>query len=208
MVVNRRTALRQFLVISAGAALLPSCLQDRSKSTILLKNFQIGAHEEASLAELAETIIPATSTPGAKDISAHLFALKMLDDCYSKDDREKFLKGLQQLDEAAKTASGQSFVKCTSAQREALIGEIEGRIASGKGAPSSGNGTASSGTGAHAAGGGPASSTGELNFCYSVMKRLTILAYSSSQFFLTKVHVYELVPGRYHGCVPVKSVPA
>ena len=118
MNVNRRTALRQFLVISAGAALLPSCLQDRSKSTILLKNFQVDEAEEKLLAELAETIIPATSTPGAKDISAHLFALKMLDDCYSREDQKKFLKGLQQLEEAARAATGQSFIKCTPAQRE------------------------------------------------------------------------------------------
>lgn len=177
MNINRRTALRQFLVISAGAALLPSCLQDQAKSTILLKNFQIGAHEEKLLAELADTIIPATSTPGAKDISAHLFALKMLDDCYTEDDRKKFLKGLQQLDDAAKTAHGQSFIKCTPAQRESLIGGIENKTV-------------------------PAS---ELGFCYSMMKRLTILAYSSCQFFLTKVKVYELVPARYHGCVPVKN---
>lgn len=195
MIVNRRTALKQFLVISAGAALLPSCLQDRAKSTILLKNFQIGAHEETSLAELAETIIPATSTPGAKDISAHLFALKMLDDCYTPEDREKFLKGLQQLDETARTTSGQSFIKCTPAQREALIGGIESRVAA----------AGSSVKGSPAATGGSASSTSELDFCYSVMKRLTILAYSSSQFFLTKVHVYELVPGRYRGCVPVTN---
>jgi hypothetical protein len=179
MIVNRRTALKSFLVISAGAALLPSCLQDQSKSTILLKNFQIDGQQEKLLAELAETIIPATSTPGAKDISAHLFALKMLDDCYSKEDQKKFLKGVQQLEEAAKTTTGQSFIKCTPAQRASLISEIENKAA-------------------------PAN---ELDFCYFVMKRQTILAYSSSQFFLTKIRVYELVPGRYHGCVPVKSIP-
>jgi len=44
----------------------------------------------------------------------------------------------------------------------------------------------------------------ELNFFYTTTKRLTILAYSSSQYFLTKVQVYELVPGRWSGCVPVK----
>lgn len=180
MIVNRRTALGQLLVISAGAALLPSCLQDRSKSSILLKNFQIDGQQEKLLAELSETIIPATNTPGAKDISAHLFVLKMLDDCYSSDDRKKFLTGLRQLDEAARTASGKSFVKCTPAERESLIGGIENKT---------------SGT-----------SATELNFCYSLMKRLTILAYSSSPFFLTKVHVYELVPGRYHGCVPAKEL--
>ncbi|HWK02888.1 MAG TPA: gluconate 2-dehydrogenase subunit 3 family protein [Puia sp.] len=193
MIVNRRAALKQFLVISAGAALLPSCLQDQLKATILLKNFQIDGQQEKLLAELAETIIPATSTPGAKDVSAHLFALKMLDDCYSKGDQQKFLKGLQQLDETARTTTGQSFLKCTPAQRDALVSGIENRITAGKGAVSSIS--------------GPHSSVSELDFFYSVMKRQTILAYSSSQFFLTKIHVYELVPGRYHGCVPVKNIP-
>lgn len=179
MIVNRRTALKQFLVISAGAALLPSCLQDQSKATILLKNFQIDGMQEKLLAELAETIIPTTSTPGAKDISAHLFVLKMLDDCYSKEDQQKFLKGLQQLDATAKTTTGQPFLKCTPVQREGLVSGIENKTTPGE----------------------------ELGFFYSVTKKQTILAYSSSQFFLTKIHVYELVPGRYHGCVPVKSVP-
>ncbi|HTI07087.1 MAG TPA: gluconate 2-dehydrogenase subunit 3 family protein [Puia sp.] len=185
MIVNRRTALKSFLVISAGAAVLPSCLQDRSKSTVLLKNFQIDGEQEKLLAELAETIIPATTTPGAKDVSAHLFALKMLDDCYSKEDQQKFLKGLQQLDEAARTATGSTFVKSTPAQRESLISTLDNKITAGKTAGPSGS---------------------DLDFCYAVMKKQTILAYSSSAFFLTKVHVYELVPGRYHGCVPVNDI--
>jgi hypothetical protein len=163
-------------------------MQDQSKSAILLKNFQVDGRQEKLLAELSETIIPATSTPGAKDISAHLFALKMLDDCYSPDDRKKFLTGLRQLDEAARAASGHSFVKCTPAERESLIGGIESKA-----------------KGSQSAVGGSGSAATEMDFCYFVMKRLTILAYSSSPFFLTKVHVYELVPGRYHGCVPVKD---
>jgi hypothetical protein len=44
----------------------------------------------------------------------------------------------------------------------------------------------------------------ELNFFYSTTKKQTILAYTSSSWFLTKVQVYELVPGRFHGCVPVQ----
>jgi hypothetical protein len=45
----------------------------------------------------------------------------------------------------------------------------------------------------------------DVNFFYATVKRLTILAYSSSQYFLTKVQVYELVPGRWQGCIPVKT---
>ncbi|MEK7200142.1 MAG: gluconate 2-dehydrogenase subunit 3 family protein, partial [Bacteroidota bacterium] len=37
---------------------------------------------------------------------------------------------------------------------------------------------------------------------FKTVKRYTIQAYTSSEFFLTRVQVYELIPGRYHGCVP------
>jgi hypothetical protein len=82
---------------------------------------------------------------------------------------------MQQFDAAARTTSGHSFVKSSPAQREALLSSIEGKKLSDK----------------------------NLNFFYSTTKRMTILAYSSSQYYLTKIQVYELVPGRWHGCLPV-----
>ena len=123
MLVNRRTAIRQFLFVSAGVALLPSCMHDTSKSSILLKHFQVGSDQEKLLASLAETIIPTTSTPGAAAISAHLFALKMLDDCYSADQQKKFMKGLQQLEDASKTQSGQGFVQSTTPHNAAACAD-------------------------------------------------------------------------------------
>jgi len=179
MPVNRRTAIRQLFFVSAGVALLPSCLHDNSKASILLRNFTVSGDQEKLLAQLAETIIPTGATPGASAVSAHLFALKMLDDCYTKEQQQKFLKGLQQLEAAAEAASGKSFVESGPAQREALLRKIEDKKEPGD----------------------------ELNYCYSEMKRLTIQAYTSSSFFLTKIHVYELVPGRWHGCVPVNKNP-
>ena len=47
----------------------------------------------------------------------------------------------------------------------------------------------------------------DLHFFYSNVKRFTVQAYTTSQYFLTKVQVYELVPGRYHGCIPIKPSP-
>jgi hypothetical protein len=177
MTVNRRTAIRQFLFVSAGVALLPSCLHDEPGSSVLLKHFAISGSQEKLLTGLAETIIPTGATPGASTVSAHLFALKMLDDCYTKEQQQKFLKGLQQLDDASRTVSGHGFVDTTPAERTALLTGIESKKIPGD----------------------------ELNYCYGEMKRLTIQAYTSSQFFLTKIRVYELVPGRWHGCVPVKK---
>lgn len=177
MSINRRTAIRHLAVLSAGATLLPACFQQQSGQGISFNHFKITDGQRQLLETLTATLIPTTDTPGAKEVSADRFVWKMLDDCATDADRTKFLNGLQQFDAAAKTSGGRSFVKLDPAGREALLSAIEAKKTPGD----------------------------ELGFFYSTTKRLTILAYSSSQYFLTKVQVYELVPGRWHGCVPVKT---
>ena len=175
--INRRKLLKQFVVMGAGIALVPACLQDKSKSSILLKNVSISAGEEKLLAELCESIIPKTNTPGAKDISAHLFVLKMIDDCAVKEDREKFVRGITAFTEFSKTVAGKHFIDCSGEERKNVLKQLLA-VKDEKSDP--------------------------LSF-FKTVKRYTIQAYSGSEFYLTKVQVYQLVPGRYRGCVPVKA---
>jgi hypothetical protein len=177
MNIDRRTAIRHLALFSASAVLLPACMQDHSKSAILLRNFKIDSDQEKLLEELTATLIPTTDTPGAREVSAHLFVLKMLDDCSSPGDRKRFLKGMQLFDNAARSAGGRSFADADAPARQTLLASID----SNKNADP------------------------DVRFFYSTTKKLTILAYSSSSWFLTKVQVYELVPGRWHGCMPVQS---
>lgn len=174
MSINRRTAIRQLAILSAGATLVPSCFQQPSGKGISLNHFKVTGDQQQLLGELTTTLIPTTDTPGAKEVSADRFVWKMLDDCATDADRSKFLNGLLQFDAAAKTSGGRSFIRLDPSGREALLSAIEA-----KKMPDT-----------------------DLNFFYSTTKRLTILAYSSSRYFLTKVQVYELVPGRWRGCVP------
>ena len=175
--ITRRTAIRRLALISAGAALLPSCLQDESGKAGRYRNFTVDKDQERLLEELTVTLIPSSDTPGAKEIAAHLFVWKMLDDCAPPGDSAKFLRGMHLFDAAARQMGGKSFALLEPGARERLLQAIE----SGK------------------------LPDGDLKFFYSTAKRLTILAYSSSQYFLTRVQVYELVPGRWHGCVPVQA---
>jgi Gluconate 2-dehydrogenase subunit 3 len=175
--VTRRFAIRQMLVASAGILLVPSCMEDRTKASFLLKNFSITAEQEKLLAEIAETIIPKTSTPGAKDVYAHQFAMKMMDDCASKEDQQKFVKGLGAFASFAEKKTGTDFLKATPAQRASVLEDLEQR----KGDESD-----------------------ELAF-YKKMKALTIRGYSSSQYFLTEVQVYNIIPGPFKGCVPIQK---
>ncbi|HEV7330596.1 MAG TPA: gluconate 2-dehydrogenase subunit 3 family protein [Flavisolibacter sp.] len=175
--MERRRALKYLFVITAGTAILPSCRQQESKSSILLKHMKVSLEEEKTLAELAETIIPASATPGAKDTYAHLFALRMLDDCYEKEDQQAFSNGLKALDGMVKEKHGTTFLKASAAQRAQVLTALEK-----KEAPE------------------------EVLAFYKLVKNLTIQGYLTSKPVMGDIFHYELVPGRYHGATPVKTV--
>jgi hypothetical protein len=175
--MNRRSTIKALIIISAGSAFLPSCLEDKEKSSLSLKNIKINHKEEKLLSELSGIIIPKTATPGAKDVSAHLFALMMIDDCYPPDDEDKFEKGLKGFEEFSKKKFDRSFVKCTPSERAEIVEFVDSK----KDIPDN------------------------VVFFYNTMKRLTIQAFTSSEYYLTKVQVYQLVPGKFYGCVPVKK---
>lgn len=177
MAVNRRSAIKQLLYVSAGMALLPACLQNTSRASLALKNISVDGDQEKMLAELVETIIPATTTPGAKELSAHLFTLIMIDDCYKKEQQQRWLNGMKAFEQAGKKLNGQRFLESTAPQRAALLTSLEAT-----------------------------KDDSDAAFFYRATKRLTIQAYTTSKYFLTKVNIYELVPARFHGCVPMKPI--
>jgi len=38
-----------------------------------------------------------------------------------------------------------------------------------------------------------------------LVKNLTIQGYLNSEYVMTNLRIYEFIPARYHGCVPVKK---
>ncbi len=174
--MDRRSAIRSFIIVSAGASLLPSCLQkENSRAAILLNNIQVSGDQEKLLATLTETILPTTTTPGAAGLSPHAYVLMMVDDCFIKEEQEKFMKGLQQFDEAAKKKNGSSFLNSDASQKTKLLKALESK----KDIPE------------------------EVVSFYSAVKELTIQSFTGSKYYLTEVRKYDMVPGRFHGCFPV-----
>lgn len=167
MNINRRSAIKQFIILSAGVALLPSCKSNKKVS--LYNNITIDEDQQAMLAEVAETILPKTDSPGAKDLSAHIFALQMMNDCYKADDREKFVKGMQQFDDHVQQQYKKSFMQCTPAERQNLIAAAEARKDIKE----------------------------DAQYFYDTLKHLTMQAYTTSKYYLGNVQVYKLVPGKY-----------
>lgn len=172
--MNRRTAIRNVVIISAGAGLLPSCLGD-DKSVIVLKNISITGHQEKMLAALTEAIIPKTKNfIGANDLKAHEFLLTMIDDCASQEDQKKFMDGLEAFDKLSHDKFGQLFTGYTAKQKKELLQAIESK----KDIPED-----------------------ALKF-YGTVKRYTLQSFTSSKEYLTDIRKYKIVPGSdFKGCV-------
>ncbi len=193
--MDRRTVIKNLALVIGGAALLPSCLHDSGKASIALKKISVSAGQERLLADVAETIIPKTDSPGAKDLGLHLFVLKMVDDCFSKKEQDAFMAGLDKLGKEAENRFNKPFGECTQVQRESLLNELDhkqteyqkAQFAQGKKSKKE----------------VPADDV--LAF-YSITKGETIFGYTYSKYFMTQKIVYELVPGRYNPYFPVKNL--
>jgi hypothetical protein len=174
--MDRRTAIKQFVIISAGAALIPSCISHSPETISEYSQLPITEDQQNLMAALGDNIIPSEpNSPGARDVSATVFALTMLNDCFSDKDREKFMKGLVQFDTDVRKLYGRSFESCSKAYQDKIVSRINSQQ--------------------HA--------QDDASFFYHTMKHLTLEAYTSSQYFLTKIHLYKLVPGPYISHVTV-----
>lgn len=132
------------------------------------------------LDEIAETILPETSTPGAKAAGVGQFMTIMVKDCYSREDQKVFTKGLSTLEDKFKKEYGQSFMKSDKAKRTIFLTALdkEQKEFSRTKKPE------------------------EPNHYFSMMKQLTLLGFFTSEVGATQALRYLRVPGKYNGCVP------
>lgn len=177
--MERRSAIWNLAIISGGLMFLPSCKSTPGRASISLKNITINADQEKLLAEMASTIIPATETLGAKEVDAHLFALRMLDDMYEKEVQEDFITGLEHLENSTKKQFGKSFINCEAAQKQQVLLDIENK----KGYPR------------------------EVVDFYAIMKQRTVQGYLNSKYVITNIIKYEFIPSqKYDVFYPVKKL--
>jgi hemolysin activation/secretion protein len=175
--MNRRQILKSLAMATTAAVLLPQCIADPKKVSLALNNLDINGDEEELLANIADTLIPATDKPGAKAVGAHHFALVMVDDCTSKEDKDKYLKGMRAFDDYCTKINGTSFTDSNSEERLALLKEIEKQNES---LPE------------------------EIKTFYSLTRRYIVRGYTTSEYYLTEVKPYQHIPGPvFQGCVPV-----
>jgi len=75
------------------------------------------AASDALLAELADVIIPTTTTPGARAAGVEKFIIRMLRDCSSKEERDRFYAGLAKLEGECQTKFSKPFAQLSPEQK-------------------------------------------------------------------------------------------
>jgi hypothetical protein len=74
---------------------------------------------------LVDAIIPATSTPGAKEANVHKFVSKMVIECSNIRDQNTFADGLSGLMGYTKDRFGKLFSECTAHERNQVLEYFE-----------------------------------------------------------------------------------
>jgi len=137
----------------------------------------------ALLDEMGETILPATSTPGAKAAKIGEFMNVMVRDCYTKRDQGIFREGIERLDDQCKKEHGKTFMECSAAERTAFFTKMDERQKAYM----------------------KNKTSEQPSHYFRMLKELTLLGFFTSEVGATKALRYIAIPGRYDGDVPYKK---
>jgi hypothetical protein len=179
--MNRREALERVALLMGGtviggAAFLQGCKSTDTKTA----GFSLTADQLAFLDEVAETIIPATSTPGAKAAKVGAFMQVMVTDCYDQKDQQVFVSGITEIDNASKKTFSKGFMEITAEERTSLLNGINKELKAYN----------------------ESKKEGDPNHYFGLMKQLTLLGFFTSEVGATQALRYVAVPGKYEGCIP------
>lgn len=209
--MDRRTALRTLGAASAAPAFLhwePDALIDGVRAHLHEVRrtarprppqprgpyqFQLLTEQQrATVAELAELIIPATDTPGAKAAKVDEFIDVILAEWATENDRGIFLNGLASVDVRARQSTGGTFLESAPAQRVALCTQLDDELTATR--------TASR---AWKPGSGVARPADHRSFFWHHMRNLTVSGYYTSEIGYKLERKQVIMPGIYNPCMPV-----
>jgi hypothetical protein len=179
--MNRRELLKM-ITAATGYALIGSplmmsaCSRGGEYQGTAFSSADIGL-----LAEISETIIPRTSTPGAKDADVAPFIAMMVDDCYSDADQQAFHEGLVAFKRDCSSTYKTQFAALQPEQKAEFLTDLD-RYARAYQRPEGGS--------AH---------------YFTMIKQLTLLGFFTSEIAQKQVLRLVPIPGSYDGCYPLQK---
>jgi hypothetical protein len=184
--MDRRELLKMVALLTGGVVIGGEVFLSGCKSPDTTPAVGSGAFTKDDISfldEVAETILPKTNTPGAKDAQVGEFMTVMVNDCYTEADQKIFHEGMKKLDEASEKLNNASFLKSTPEQRHTLLVNLDKEAKDYQ----------------------KSKKAEDPNHYFSMIKQLTLMGYFTSKPGATQALRYVAVPGRYDGCIPYKK---
>lgn len=182
--MERRQVLKELAILTGGIFLVPSC--DFSKEDILkaYKNLKITESDKQLLDKICGVIIPSGSVvKGADDLAVVDFVLVMTNDCYEEKTQHTFLHGLRSIEAISKELTGKKLSNQSQDESVDFIQSVIGGKV--KGADEQG--------------------MRDLTYFLNTTKVLTIEGFMTSEYVMTEIMPYELVPGSFKGKVKIQE---
>jgi hypothetical protein len=188
--MERRELLKQIAILTGGLVIGGEVFLSGCKASATA-DAGFSAASLSLLDEVAETIIPATATPGAKAAKVAEFMKIFVTDCYTTEEQTAFTKGIVQLDEACKKMHQKAFMDCDATQRKSCLVSLEKEAKMFNEKVDKQNE-------------GKKENKAPLHY-YTMMKQLTLFGFFTSKTGGTETLRHVAVPGKYDGAYPYKK---
>jgi hypothetical protein len=194
-VIQLVTATLGGAALVGGERLFASSFDEAAAAGVMAQGVgSFSAADVAFLDEVAETILPETTTPGAKAAKTGAFMAFMVTSAYTESDRDVFRDGMKRIDDACRARHGAAFMSATPAERLALLEVLDREqktaMEERANAPRSRAPAAESGPDVPA-------------HYFRMMKELALLGFFTSEIGYTRALRYIEAPGRYDPCAPL-----
>lgn len=125
--MNRREAIQRVAMLIGGSVIganlfLEGCTRPASNSGVAEL---FSANQIDRIGDLAEAILPETSTPGAKAAGVGSFIPIWVRDCYTEEQQNAFVKGFSELDTKAIEFQGKPFQELSNEQRTLVANSLD-----------------------------------------------------------------------------------
>ncbi|TDS11832.1 gluconate 2-dehydrogenase subunit 3 family protein [Sphingobacterium paludis] len=182
--MNRREALQRVAMLVGGSVIganlfLEGCTRPASKDVATL----FEKDKMNFLGDLAEAILPKTSTPGAKEAGVGEFIPVMIRDCYDEVDQKAFMEGLAKVDDRSKKEFNKPFQELSKEEQLQFVNKYDKEATEYQ----------------------KNRKEGEANDFFHMLKQLTLTGFFTSEVGMTKAQRYVKIPGRFDGNYPYKK---
>ena len=173
--MNRRESLKSVALLSSGLIALPAWANGWRVDSINVSSSFISIEDQAILASVADTIIPAGNSIGALAVGVDKFLLKLFADCYDQAVQSNINAQLKTLDSWAQSTHGKSFTALEQIKRLELLMKMS-----------------------------TSEEKAQKDF-FALVKSETIRGFNTSKEVMVNFLKYKMLPGHYNGCVDVTA---